>query len=103
VAGGGPAVAPVAAWLWLDKSLWRGKWKIEKRDILAHETIHKNFYRIGMNYDFGNAAMSLLALFDHFFGKSSQVPLHEAFTHKTGVSQSSPIKANQGKSRYFCE
>jgi hypothetical protein len=51
----------------------------------------------------GTATMALLALFDHFFGKSSQVPLHEAFTHKTGFPQSSLIKANQGKSSYFCE
>jgi hypothetical protein len=56
-----------------------------------------------MNCDFCTAAMALLARFDHFFVKSSQVPLHEAFTHKTGFSQSSPIKANQGKSRHFCE
>jgi hypothetical protein len=92
---------------------------VEKRDILAHETIHNNFYQLGMNCDSDSAAMSLSAHFlsakaflstvgpakveatadEPFRGNSSQVPLHEAFTPKTGFSQSSLIKANQGKSR----
>ena len=36
-----------------------------------------------------------------FCGKSTQVPFHEYFTRKTGFFRSSPVKAGQGKSRYF--
>jgi hypothetical protein len=63
---GRPSVASAAAWLWLDKSLWRGMWKMEKRDILAHETIHKNFYHISMNCDSGTAARPFLRLLSIF-------------------------------------
>jgi hypothetical protein len=33
--------------------------------------------------------------FARFRGKSSQVPLHEAFTHKIGIFQSCPIVSNR--------
>ena len=36
-----------------------------------------------------------LSLFAHFRGKSSQVPLHEAFTRKIKVFRSNPVKASQ--------
>jgi hypothetical protein len=56
-----------------------------------------------MNCDFCTAGTGFAGRCGTFWRKSSQVPLYEAFTHKTGFSQSSLIKANQGKSRYFCE
>jgi hypothetical protein len=56
-----------------------------------------------MNCDSGTATTGFEACGESFWRKSSQVPLHEALTPKIGLFKSRLIKANQGKSRYFCE
>jgi hypothetical protein len=45
------------------------------------------------------AATGLTGRYEHFMAKSSQVPFLEAFTHKTGVFRSKPVKASQTKMR----
>ena len=52
-----------------------------------------------MNCDFGMASAGLTGHFGHFRGKSSQVPLHEPFTHKIAVFRSNLVKASQTKSK----
>jgi hypothetical protein len=47
----------------------------------------------------GTAAAGLTGRFEHFMAKSSQVPLYEAFTHKTWIFRSNPVKASQTKSK----
>ena len=42
-----------------------------------------------------NAQSAFLALCAHFCGKSPQVPLHEAFTHKIGFFKSCPMVSNR--------
>ena len=59
------------------------------------KSIHENFYQISMNYNFGTAARFFFAHLEPYPGKSSQVPLHEAFTHKSGFfgqTWSKPVK-----------
>ena len=63
--------------------------------FLLFKSIHKNFYRISMNCDFCTLARSFCARFEPFCGKSSQVPLHEAFTHRIWVFQSCLIVPNR--------
>ena len=60
------------------------------------KSIHKNFYHISMNCDFCTAARFFFAHLEPYHGKLSQVPLHEAFTHRIVVFQSCPIVANRG-------
>ena len=46
-------------------------------------------------------AAPCVAPFAPFCGESTQAPLHEQLARKNELSQSRPIKSNQGKSRYF--
>jgi hypothetical protein len=47
------------------------------------------------------ATTGLTGRFDHFMAKSSQVALHEPFTHKTGLFRSNLVKASQTKNKGF--
>ena len=55
------------------------------------------FYPISRHSDPDTAATLFSARFEPFRVNSSQVPLHEAFTHKIGVFQSCPVVPNRAK------
>ena len=69
---------------------------MEKRDILARETIQNNFYQLWFNIAIPALRQGLfLRVLRLFGGNSSQVPINELFTHKMQLFQSCLIVANR--------
>jgi hypothetical protein len=85
-----PAFAPLR---WILHA-GRGLAGTRRRGLQRRWTCHFGAQRRRCNH-------AWIARLETFCGKSSEVTVHEPFTLTLGLFQSNPIKANQGKSRYF--
>ena len=84
---------------WL-KSSFRCGFGSDFGGILRPGSNHNYCYQLGQHGDSGDsgaAETGLTRRFEHIVAKSSQVPIHEPFTHKTGLLRSNPVKPGQTK------